>query len=67
MFVFLDVVERLKLPLLKPEAEGAPSMVMLPKFKSGAAIPTPMGSLERLSVAPVSVRSQMGEDWSGML
>ena len=67
LFVFSDVVERLKLPLLKPEAEGAPGTITLPAFKLGSSIPAPMGSRDRLSVAPVSVRNQMGVDWSGML
>lgn len=67
LFVFSDVVERLKLPVQKPEAEGAPGAVMLPEFKSNAAIPAPLGSRERLSVAPVSMRNHLSHDWSGML
>lgn len=67
LFIFSDVAERLKLPLLKPEMEGAPNTVMLPKFKSNAAIPLPLGSSEQLSVAPINIRNQMNLDWSGML
>lgn len=67
LFIFSDVAERLKLPLLKVETESAPNAIALPSFKPGAAIPAPLGSRERLFVAPVTARNQMSQDWSGML
>ncbi len=67
LFIFSDVVERLKLPLLKAETGDAPGAIALPAFKSGTAIPAPLGSGERLFVAPANSRIPLSRDWSGML
>ncbi len=66
LFIFADVVDQLKLPLMKgSKADG--DRVMFPKFKEGFLIPPPLASNEQLSVRPISARTAMRSDWSGML
>jgi hypothetical protein len=68
LFLFSDVVEKLKLTLTKTElAEGTSEIVALPKFKQNATIPTPLGNNERLFIVPAKDRSALSQDWSGML
>jgi hypothetical protein len=66
LFIFADVVEQLKLPLLKG-GNGEPDKVKFPRFKDGYLIPPPLASNEELSVRPVAARTAMKLDWSGML
>jgi len=68
LFIFSDLVERLKLPTTKIEENGQTiELVQPPKFKEGASIPTPLGSRESLFVLPSSQRDSFSQDWSGML
>lgn len=69
LFIFSDVVERLKIPVERSEGDGGRPMttVMLPKFKEGVGIPAPLGSRERLFIMPHGERQWMSQDWSGML
>ncbi|HEX8268178.1 MAG TPA: hypothetical protein VF596_22455 [Pyrinomonadaceae bacterium] len=70
LFVFADVVEKLKIPVESVAGDGGRKMetIALPKFKTGAEIVTPLGSPnERLFVAPISQRMPLAQDWSGML
>lgn len=68
LFIFSDVAERLKLLVQEVKTEeGVLRTVTLPDFKPGTTIPSPLGSRERLFVAPVTERNSMSQDWSGML
>lgn len=68
LFLFSDVVERLKIPVVKVEEKGETlELVELPKFKEGASIPAPLGSRERLFVFPSARREALSQGWSGML
>lgn len=67
LFVFSDVVERLKPPVQKTESENPPSTTALPNFKPNASIPAPLGNRGRLFIAPAVERNWMSQNWSGML
>jgi hypothetical protein len=68
LFVFSDVVDRLKIPILKFEENGRPlEYIELPKFKEGTSIPPPLGSRGRLFVFTAGQRRSLDRDWSGML
>jgi hypothetical protein len=68
LFIFSDVVDRLKISVLKFEENGRPlEYIELPKFKEGASIPPPLGSRGRLFVFTASQRRSLDRDWSGML
>jgi hypothetical protein len=68
LFIFSDVVDRLKIPILKFEESGRPlEYIELPRFKEGASIPPPLGSRGRLFVFTASQRQTLSRDWSGML
>jgi hypothetical protein len=66
LFIFKDVVDQLKLLVIK-DSKGGADKVKFPKFKEGSTIPPPLASNEELSVRPVSGRGAMRTDWSGML
>jgi hypothetical protein len=66
LFIFADVVERLKLASTKGEG-GAPDTVTLPKFRTDASIPSPRATHDLLFVRPANGRNPMSQDWSGML
>lgn len=67
LFLFSDVVERLKLSVQKSETKAAPDMVMLPDFKPDNAVPAPLDNGGQLYITPAASRNPMSQDWSGML
>ena len=66
VFIFADVVDQLKLPLIKG-GNGEPDKVKFPRFKAGYLIPPPLATNEQLWGRPVTARTAMRLDWSGML
>ncbi|MEJ7576207.1 MAG: hypothetical protein WKF74_04275 [Pyrinomonadaceae bacterium] len=69
LFVFSDVVERLKLPVISIEADEGQkfNVVKLPEFKDESVIPAPLGNREQLFVVPSESRDLLTRDWSGIL
>ena len=67
LFLFSDVVERLKLSVVKGETKNSPDMVALTAFKPDASVPAPLSNGGRLYVMPAATRNWMSQDWSGML
>src|SRR5215213_9082789 len=68
LFIFSDVVEHLKIPLVKVQENGQTlELVELPEFSGGASIPVPLGNRGRLFVLPSTRREQLSREWSGML